>query len=335
MTEVAHLGRLRIVTNGDRQLLVDDGTGEIKEIEPGKRFGLEFDRNGFAFLRSGLFPHERRDPFRVGELAPPSSRSRVDDQLSRILFKGSGLEDARCFVQFADKRKIWASTFAEVHTSLVWQYGEGDSKHLLQTWAYSLPIDGSFLFWDVPYFLQAMLAHNAYNCLKMRLRTWRKWAEEYCIPTSQIMGSFRSRLSEVSDKSANAILDLSRASQDAKISTLMLLLVLVSSMCGHGRSGEIEVKGACAIFGGFVATFLAQSTVWLKFTDYVVFCVLVRLAGGCVVGGFNFLFVVVGRGAGMVSHRVICFTYAGWRGAGGLGEGGGNGLLRFVCVYLF
>ena len=274
--EVAHVNYVTLVTKGQQQWLCHAGTGEALALDTASpRYVLGFSESGKAFL----------NPL-VGDAGDDSIWANTLLTSSFHIAK-----DGRHFVKQKGGKVVWQEKLLELRKPRVWRCVNASGQVLarLQVWVYTIAIAGAFVFWDLPYFVHAVLGRYSDSLLRARVKTVKRCLRVAGLGAAHVMGSWRSLVTKATFREQKPVpltgVSAARSTMNCKISTTALLWSLGRAI-GEKRGRRDDSKAECdkstAILNVLVQRFLTADDVLLTYVDGVGQTVSVCVADGVV-----------------------------------------------------
>ena len=244
MAEVPHTGYIHVVASGDDQWLTHWGTGEVIKLRNDCKYDTDFSADGFCFLASAS-----------RNAAEMSHSVWARTLLKRTLHK----DDAgHLFVNIGGK-PVWQNQLRDEHHCRVWSSApdSDEPEFTLEVWIHTLPVAGMTIFWDVPVLLHVLLGSYSANLTKQRLRSCKRLLHEAGLEDAHIKGSVRGLVASAryditkGGEGKVSARELVHATDNAKISTALLMWFLMSCGVHKPRSGQSESFKATGILQAF------------------------------------------------------------------------------------
>jgi hypothetical protein len=238
-TEVAHHGVVRLVTGRLGQVVENVATGECVALPPGSCWQLAFDdASGFAFVDTC---HE----VDVVE-ADPGERNFWVNRKFRLSLHESASEDGK---QYVRDRAAGSSTLLSdhrmAHSTYALNHSADGVSMGMAVCMYSVAVDGSHAFWELPYVQHAL--HGSCARKRWMLDSKDVWKDKFAklgLPESTWKGNLASARQTAIRLDGHVPLQaLVGTPNECSVSTVGLIVVLSACTKGHSRKKSIDMEG--------------------------------------------------------------------------------------------
>jgi hypothetical protein len=251
--EVPHTNEVRLLARGALQYLEHSATGEVVLLPADRHHTLAFNAAGFSYLQF-LEP---------ADCAGGAPRERTV-YTHGTYFKTSlhRAASGRLFVKPSGGGSLWLDTLSEQHSSLVLNLrGHTGDLNGFKVWMYKSSVEGGFLFWDLPFLVKAITGTYTYDLLKSKNTVCNQIVDDIGLPKAHIIRSGRSLLLAARKRKregGDGVVQsshLARATDDTKISTQVLLWLLMRCSARKPRSTETDLINAKDLFVALLKQF--------------------------------------------------------------------------------
>jgi hypothetical protein len=263
MPELSHGGYVRLTTHGECQWLEHLGSGEVIVLPCDRHFELSISPTGFGFLVGQL-----RNP---GAQAAPRTREWVKTFLKSSIH---AVAEGRVYLKREDGAATqWLDNLArecEPRQCLVESVGSEFRDRTFSLCKFTVAVEGRFIFWDLPYVLYNISGRYSYETLKALLITVRDIRVASGLSAGHCISSARAQIAKArlvpheGDHLDVGELPLDRATDCAKVSTELLMWLLVRLATKAARSNDLTLHMASAVFRALVVRFVGDGRLFLQ-----------------------------------------------------------------------